>query len=182
MYVGIDYSLRSPAICICESDIFDLEYCKFHFLSDVRRNQDKFQYNITGHPYPSYKTDEERYDKISDWVLNLIGQPKYVCIEGYAFSATGQVFNIGENTGLLKYKLFKQSTPFLIVPPTQVKKLACGKGNGNKQQVYDGFVTQTGADIKSIISPKTKDVGNPVSDIVDAFYICKFMMEKIRVK
>ena len=45
-----------------------------------------------------------------------------IILEGYAFAAQGQVFNIGENTGLLKHKLYKNNLNTQIVTPTEIKK------------------------------------------------------------
>jgi hypothetical protein len=46
--------------------------------------------------------------------------------------------------------------------------------------MYDAFVNETKEPIKSMICPEKKDIGNPVSDIVDSYYICKYLYEKFR--
>ena len=48
--------------------------------------------------------------------------------------------------------------------------------------MYDAFVKETKVKLKEKISPKKKDIGNPVSDIVDSYYICKLLYSKLKVK
>jgi hypothetical protein len=103
-----------------------------------------------------------------------------VALEGYAYSASGRVFHIAENTGILKYKLYHLGVPVTIIPPTEVKKFASGKGNADKTQMYDAFVWETGMHLKAVLAPNRKEIGSPVSDIVDSYYICKKMHENIR--
>ena len=91
----------------------------------------------------------------------------------------GKVFNIAENTGVLKYKIYNLGIPLEIVPPTTVKKFATGKGNSDKDQMHQAFMQDTGIDLKYKITPDKTKVSNPVSDIVDSYYICKFLYDKI---
>ena len=66
-----------------------------------------------------------------------------IILEGYAFADKGQVFNIGENTGLLKHKLYKNNLHPHIVTPTEIKKCwktPRGKGNASKTDMYNAFV------------------------------------------
>ena len=39
--------------------------------------------------------------------------------------------------------------------------------------MYETFVSETKIDLQEKLSPKSKQIGNPVSDIVDAYYICR---------
>ena len=180
--VGIDYSLTSPCLCVCKGN-FAYAHCKFHYLTDQKSKMGSVTPKILGHQYPSFNNDEERYDKISQWAYDIISElsSPIVCIEGYAFNATGQVFNIAENCGLLKHKLFKNGIPFNMITPTVVKKFATGRGNASKQDMYDSFLVETDHDILSIISSKSKNIGNPVSDIVDAYFIASYQAQHLPV-
>ena len=100
-------------------------------------------------------------------------------MEDYAFAATGRVFHIAENTGVLKYKIYNSGVPLEVVPPTTVKKFATGKGNSDKDQMHQAFMIETGMDLKWKITPDKTNVGNPVSDIIDSYYICKYLYDKI---
>jgi hypothetical protein len=60
-----------------------------------------------------------------------------------------------------------------------VKKFGCGKGNGDKTAMHEAFLKETGIDLKSIMTPDKKDITSPVSDVIDAYYICKKMHGEI---
>ena len=183
--VGIDYSLNSPAICIAGDD-FDFNKCSFHFLTSKKKHIGKFGKNIIGYEHKEYNTPIERFTNISSWALDIIHKHKEdtakVFIEGYSFGSKGQaVFQIAENCGILKYRL--QLSPSILydtVVPSVVKKFASGKGNADKQLMYNSFLNHTGADLL-----KAFDMGklnNPVTDIVDSYYIAKVGYENFESK
>jgi len=178
---GVDYSLTSPSICIYNSASgkFIFEHCMIYFLSDVKKMHTLFIGNVRGEPFEDYDHECKRYDTISDWAMQYLIGCTMVGIEDYAYAAKGRVFHIAENTGILKYKLYQQMIPIETFPPTVVKKNATGKGNADKTKMYESFVLETGVMLKDIVSPNKKDVGNPVSDIVDSYYICKSLWQKI---
>ena len=61
-------------------------------------------------------------------------------MEGYAYgSAAGQVFQIAENTEVLKYKMYKGEIPYDVLAPKQVKKYFTGSGNSNKGMMFLSF-------------------------------------------
>ena len=179
---GIDYSLNGPAICVFNTGYnFEFANCNFYFLSDIKKYSNTFLHNIHGENFKAYNEEYERYDSISDWVMGIVAGIDQVSLEGYAYSAQGRVFNIAENTGILKYKLWQSRIPVEVIPPSAVKKLATGKGNSDKAAMYVQFTQDTDIPLMDIISPEKTKVSNPVSDIVDAFYICKFLYNKIKV-
>ena len=100
-----------------------------------------------------------------------------VLIEDYSFGSKGKVFNLAENCGILKYMLYKAEYKFFTVPPTVVKKYATGKGNATKEKMYETFLNETFIELHNIISPTTK-LGSPTTDIVDAWYIARYMIDK----
>ena len=174
--VGIDYSLNSPAICIAGDD-FDFDKCSFHFLTSKKKHIGKFGKNIFGYEIKDYKTPIERFTNISTWALDIIHKHKTdtakVFIEGYSFGSKGQaVFQIAENCGILKYRL--QLSPSILydtVVPSVVKKFASGKGNADKQLMYDSFIKLTKQDLLKMFD--MGKLNNPVTDIVDSYYIAK---------
>ena len=174
--VGIDYSLNSPAICIAGDD-FDFNKCSFHFLTSKKKHIGKFGKNIFGYEIKDYKTPIERFTNISTWALDIIHKHKTdtakVFIEGYSFGSKGQaVFQIAENCGILKYRL--QLSPSILydtVVPSVVKKFASGKGNADKQLMYDSFIKHTKQDLLKMFD--MGKLNNPVTDIVDSYYIAK---------
>ena len=176
---GIDYSLTSPCICICEiqNEEFDFKNCGFYFFAQTTHQLVLPHTNLYSHsPVTSYTSDAERYNRLSNWVIDVLainGKPRPVYLEDYAYAATGKVFHIGENTGHLKYKFWQYNVKYQIFAPTSIKKTATGKGNSSKQDMYDSFVEQTGFDFRLDLAPNSTEIGNPVSDIVDSYFICK---------
>ena len=174
--VGIDYSLNSPAICIAD-DNFDFNKCSFHFLTSKKKYIGKFGKNIFGYEIKEYNTPIERFTNISTWALDTIHKHKSntakVFIEGYSFGSKGQaVFQIAENCGILKYRL--QMSPSMLydtIVPSVVKKYASGKGNADKQLMYDSFTKHTGVDLMKMFD--MNKLNNPVTDIIDSYYIAK---------
>lgn len=173
--VGIDYSLTSPCVCVSRDKTFSNSY--FYFLNDRKTVQGKF-HNILGEEHQEYLTDQERYENNASWVLSILSdfdkREVTILIEDYSFGSKGRVFNLAENCGILKYMLYKAGYKFFTVPPTVVKKYATGKGNATKEKMYESFVKDTFVDLHSIISPTTK-LGSPTTDIVDAWYIARYM-------
>ena len=174
--VGIDYSLNSPAICIAD-DNFDFNKCSFHFLTSKKKHIGKFGKNIFGYEIKDYNTPIERFSNISTWALDIIHKHKSntakVFIEGYSFGSKGQaVFQIAENCGILKYRL--QMSPSMLydtIVPSVVKKYASGKGNADKQLMYDSFKEHTKKDLLKMFD--MGKLNNPVTDIIDSYYIAK---------
>lgn len=172
---GIDLSLTSPAICINLNDeCFDFEFCKFKYLTDQSKrlgNHEKF----IGTLFPEHRSQYERYENISRWVIDSLDTfgIRTVFIEDYSFGSTGRVFHIAENTGILKYILWKHEINLVTVPPTVVKKIATGKGNANKELMEQAFIQETGIKLKGIFQ-LTEKQWNPSSDLIDSYYICKY--------
>ena len=52
-----------------------------------------------------------------------------------------------------------------------IKKLATGKGNADKEKMYDKFYEETGVNMMEALDQTT--LNNPVTDIVDSFYIAR---------
>lgn len=172
--LGIDLSLTSPSLCIYKEGTFEPSNCSFYYLTDVKKAIINSPI-LKGEMWPLYTCDEQRYNIISSWVLDKVNSHSVnkVFIEGYAFNAVGRVFQIAENTGVLKYHLWKQGLQVTTVPPTVVKKYATGKGNANKELIQTSFITETGLNIKELLKLTDKQ-WNPSSDIIDSYYVCKY--------
>jgi hypothetical protein len=178
--IGIDYSLSCPCVCVSNNKTFMDNY--FYFLSDVKRHHG-LAINILGDPHDDYRCDQERYENIASWVLNIIApfnrETTQILIEDYAFAAKGRVFNLAENCGLLKYLLYKEGYSFHTIAPSVIKKHATGKGNANKQAMYDSFFKLTEIDLISVFGGRTKKLDSPVTDIVDAYYLTRYMHDSL---
>lgn len=176
MLIGIDYSITCPCLCLFdERKTFKFDNCFFYYLTNTKKYADKIAPNITGESFQEYVQDVDRFDTISEWATNLCIGAADVGMEGYAYGAKGRVFNLAENMGLLKYKLYKQAIPVTIVEPAKVKKCATGKGNADKQVMYETFSKETNTDLKSVFGQKT--LSNPVTDVIDSYYVLKALIE-----
>ena len=168
--VGIDYSLSCPAIAINSNGFF-----AFHYLTSVKKfvgniptNNPK--YSITGHAHiKEYSCNEERFNNIAEWVLSLLEPTDLVCIEGYAFASAGLVFNIAENCGIMKHKLWKAGIKYRIIPPSVAKKVATCKGNANKELMCEAFISATGLNIYEMFN--SKKAISPLNDMADAYWL-----------
>lgn len=179
---GIDYSLCGPAVCLFRANAtgkFSYSGCSFYFLTDNKRQSEIRTLNIFGERLSDWDNDQHRYETIADWALDIVMGCTHVALEGYAYSAHGKVFHIAENTGILKYKLYQLSVPVTIIQPTEIKKYATGKGNADKNAMYESWLNETGVDLKALLTPRRADSVSPVSDIVDSYYICKKMYESL---
>jgi len=171
--VGIDYSLTSPAICVNHNDKLN-----FYYLTNKKKYIGEMSKNIMGVEHSEYKTPIERFSQISNWAINTFNRLSYISnnlnifIEGYSFGSKGQgVFQIAENGGILKYRLEQLKLPYEVLPPSVIKKGATGKGNADKDMMYEAFEKETKINLKKIFD--TEKVGNPISDIVDSYFIQK---------
>ena len=135
VYASIDYSMTCPAIAIWDSTkALSFENCHFFFVKKEPKFIRDYK-NVHGILMPEYENDIDRFDKLSDIVLTILKKfnVKKVCLEGYSMgSSKGLVFNIAENGGLLKYKMFKNQIEFITPAPTQIKKFWTEKGNAKK--------------------------------------------------
>ena len=185
---GIDYSLTSPAICVYKDEndgFFDFDKCVVHYLSNNEKQQQLAAgtglVNLRADSYPEWQSEEERHEKLSTWAYNIVQGCEEVFLEGYAFATSVQagVRSIAENTGLLKHKMWKNKLKFQTFPPTVIKKFATGKGNANKELMYEAFKYEllTPNDLKEQLTPKAKKIINPISDIVDSYFIAKAGVE-----
>ena len=137
--------------------------------------------DIIGYEHKEWTDPIQRFKNISDFALDIISllNPQ-IFIEGYSFGSKGQgLFQIAENCGILKYRLQEQNLPYETVVPSVVKKGATGKGNADKDKMYEAFVKETKIDLKKLFD--TDKVGNPISDIVDSYFIQKVGYENLSI-
>ena len=69
----------------------------------------------------------------------------------------------------MKYKLSKFKTE--LIPPTVIKKFATGKGNASKEDMLEAWKNEPN-NFELI-----QESGNPASDIIDSYFICKYGFE-----
>lgn len=152
-----------------DSDWFD---CEVHYLTGSKKFIGLYA-NMTGTEMLDWTSSEERFDFISDHFVNLLNEGDEVMLEGYAFGAKGQVFQIGENTGLLKHKMHSKVIAFDVIAPSVLKKFATGKGNADKLLMNEAFEKLTGFSVRKKLD-MTPSAWNPSSDVIDAFFLARY--------
>lgn len=174
-YVGIDYSITSPGVVVMRDGVVD-----FHALTSTKYLQGIAidpEYTVDVRVYPEYRTEAERYHRLSEWVSDILvryNNVEKICLEGYAFASKGRKFSTAENTGVLKHMIY-QSFPDIrleTIPPSTVKKHATGKGNAVKDDMYSALVEKTGIDLMCLFGHKSKKkVDTPFDDLADAYWL-----------
>jgi len=175
---GIDYSLTSPAICVYDTEKGDFSYqnTEMYFRSNLARFDSFSEGNLHGSNHGPWQSEMDRYDDISSWALRVLTkhQVTQVYLEGYSFGSTGRVFNIAENTSILKYKLWNSLIHCDVVAPTTIKKFATGSGRASKEDMYNQFCNENQKMyLKDTLNPRSNKIISPLNDIIDAYYILK---------
>lgn len=167
---GIDYSMTSPAICIYNTDLpLTFDNLKLYALSSGAKKHIGRVGNIDIEAQQEFDSPEIRYRNIANWAVDKLisNGVQEVCLEGYSMgSSAGLVFNIAENTSVLKQKLYDSGIKFTTPAPTAVKKGFQGKGNAKKPEMCDEFFRRFGVRMHTLINcPEAK---SPENDLVDA--------------
>ncbi len=168
-------------ICLDKSCDFSFNNTITFFLTSTKKYSGPFvDGRIIGTIFPKYKHDQERFDLISNFFIDKIKEygVTHSLIEDYAFGGKGKVFNLAENTGLLKHKLWKNNQNFTLRAPSAIKKFSTGKGNANKDLMYYSFFEETSVDLFKKLSYTKEKVGGPISDIVDSYFMCKLLFSE----
>lgn len=91
-----------------------------------------------------------RLAAIDTWLDRLLdkwGGATLAAVEGYAMAAQNRPFDLGEVGGVVRLRLFQRGIPYVVVPPTQVKKFATGSGQATKKQVQAAIKARWGLGI-----------------------------------
>ena len=186
--LGIDYSMTCPALCYIGANTSEP---KFFFVTDTpawatrakTHNIEVVAHGLTGDFMRRAIYVGQQCIEWIDQHTNNHPDPLHVAIEAYAFAAKGQVFHIGEHTGLFKYLYFQkvneyQWQPLQDVPPTVVKKFGTGKGNAKKDQMVEAFLKAypPAQDWVKTFFPKSKNIyQSPLADLADAYWIARWL-------
>lgn len=176
---GIDWSMSCPCICVHNTkDKLEFKNCQFFFYHDNKKFDKSFA-NIHGFKQKDYSCAEERYNNLSDWGMEILQKfgVKNVTMEGYAMGASkGLVFNIAENGGLLKHKLWMAGIEAQYPAPSAVKKHFTTKGNAKKDLMYMTLETSEGVKVVDLFGLPLKITDSPISDVVDAYAMVRYMI------
>lgn len=174
IFIGIDYSYTSPAICILGDNF---EASQFYYATYHEKLAEGYK-NCHGHLLNSALEGVERYREIARWGAGIVALYQrltdfgemMVGMEGYSFgSSKSLTFNIAENAAILKLYLLDLGITPKIIAPTSAKKFFSGSGRANKEDMRNALVEKEGVDIVDWLGLKT--LKSPAHDIVDSYAI-----------
>jgi Holliday junction resolvasome RuvABC endonuclease subunit len=218
IYVGIDFSLNSPAFCVLKNKKFfwgsltrsdrsedSLKKSKdkpFSILSDAK---DFGLYYMKKNQMPEEYSERERikidyFQELVDSFWNEIekhlddSSEIIFAIEGLSFASNGNaLIDISMATALMRKKIVDRigSQNFYVFSPTSIKKFA-KKGNAKKDELYQSIIekvvpetnfsslTKILSDHKDQWITKSGVVNKPLDDIIDASWICLYLMYEVK--
>lgn len=152
--LGIDQSYTSTGLVILEGE--ELEY--HDIIAEPKKTKDFIEKisNATS---------------ISENIQKLVRlyQIKLVVIEGLAFASFGDATrNLAALQALIIAKLQELGgVKVVIVPPTSLKKKACGNGRAKKEEVFEALPE----DVKEVFGKLPKTKGR--YDLTDAYFLAQ---------
>jgi Holliday junction resolvasome RuvABC endonuclease subunit len=171
---GLDWSMSSPGLCITDSDTIYLygQSGKKKDLGTYDINENGSHIVLMVSTIEKFQNNAERFNKASSKFIDIIKshQCETVHLEGYAMGSGrgGMTFTIGESTGFLKSALYNNGIGVNIIAPTTLKKFATGKGNANKDKMYEAFIEKLGVHLPEV---------GCRSDVVDAYWLQLYNLE-----
>ena len=149
--IGIDFSLNSPCVAIRDTQTKDcttISFCRrkapqfaYRLIVGADRGRYSFESSVLVTPEPESDTRKFYYgaNAIVNGIRKAGCMEGFVSVEGYSYNSTNQAYRIAEATGILKLQLHRQGYEVCTVPPTTVKKFATGKGNADKEAMYEAY-------------------------------------------
>lgn len=206
--------MSCPAVCACrldDDDKFDFKNCDFTYATAKPRwrGREFLDGQIIGHANLDNKSDNlDRYIHLSNITLDLIGDVYDIgdklsfAIEEYAFSKSGQLASLGENGGVLKYRVYEEYNAYIkpysslsikafarLALPLDRQTVGKLKLKMTKEEMHQAFIADTGVDlckifdVPSVLTDSGQPIaGNPISDIVDAYWVAKYHYNQLKGK
>jgi hypothetical protein len=186
---GLDWSKSSPAATFMELDEnLDIRKVYFHSVSKVKKNEIKSDSSFCKYYSPKDMNDMEKAIFMRDTILPGGMKIDYAAIEGYAYAAIGQVFDIAEAAMAAKLKLFEHFKAKIRIYDIQVHKKAFSRrGNSDKVSMFDAYNGKFPEDplmLKSwkLPEPAKKEGVSPTSDIIDSFSVCSLLRTELLLR
>lgn len=158
---------------------FEFSNCQFFALAQRKKHLLVSHPNITIIPNDN-PVGFPRFNRNCDFVDSIMQKykPSIVAIEGYSYgSNNSSLFETVENCGIMKNTLYnKYGIEVVAYPPTVIKKVATHSGKSKKTDMYAAWLRDTGVDLAGIFTSKPDS--NPISDIVDSYYVTMTWLQK----
>lgn len=178
-YIGIDFSVISPSICIkypngeykfisffddYGKDYKTTKLKKFHYHQELSNIIEMIPYtrHIIKDNYRDEQTSKMKSAKyisklISSKIKEIVGNNKvYIGIEGFSYgSISSSTLDLALYNSFLRIKLLEMfgDDCLVIISPKEGKKKLSGKGNANKDIMINAFINDNLHDKKLIINP-----------------------------
>lgn len=172
--IGIDPSINSTGVCI------DVDGCNKYVLipSKITRKMSVYKNDkVEIRPYNKSNADKsdtyaikemrktdnivQIYDIISD-IINEY-KPDLVRMEGCAYSANGNVVDLGGLNYVIRLLCVKNNIKFEILSPNEVKMKAVGNGKATKDMMVNAW--------RMVESGIKKESGIKIDDLADSYFI-----------
>lgn len=195
--IGIDPSLQSTGVCVYDDETNINTYYIISSKMTGKMKAFKSDY-IIYRPYTKIPTTDLGYSEKESVKtqnvkaivdnLNIIlsdvrvksrnlpevpGCTMVACVEGisYGSAGAGQVADLAGLNYLIREALYIKGIPFIIVPPTQLKKSAVGNGAAGKDMMISSW-KMLDRNISGI--PEVKNGVLKVDDCADAFFLAHY--------
>ena len=176
--IGIDPSINATGLYEMDLDDKTLDILSYDYkgFTQVKKNETT---EIVHYKKKDFKNNIEQHIFMEEEISSFIYGADYVAIEGYAFNATGRVFDIGEFVGGLKRMIYNEKILMRIYEPTVIKLASTNKGNCDKIRMCDEYDKLYDGQLDLGHLPQYK---TPKEDIVDAYYICKLLRLELMLR
>lgn len=189
LLVGIDYSITSPAMSMyigdLKNDMFVMENLDFFAFVDKKKIKKENEYvKINDFQWNNYI---DRWNNIAYvflgkihetlFINNISRENVFIVIEGYSYSRGrhGMVFNIAENTVILKFHLYQNELKFKIYQPTSIKKFIIGneeyKKGEKKIKIYDKICDKLNINLSEYLGIKESSLLYDFSDSLSILFM-----------
>jgi hypothetical protein len=204
--IGVDYGYTCPGISIWEGNfIHPFLSGKFSHLSIFERTKKyKDGDGLFFKEIPPDLSSVARFFFLASTVIDFIRPTDmftFAALEDYSFNSMyGRTFTIGENTGILKGKLYESGILLKLYSPTLIKRFAKECNVKMAIEFSDGKLNKDGSPRIGAIGKNTmheilcwkfgtrfetlwnlKKYQSPLSDIVDSYWILYLLWLDMKV-
>lgn len=186
MFVGIDPSINSTGICILKENTTTF----YNVKPRLTKKEASIEVDADFHWKSYEKLEHFKEDKhqaewsktvnfmriadaVKECVLDCCGNEEvYIIQEGISYGSKSNV--ICDLAGLNylirakfigKHHTLDDQFKMLVIPPTEIKKFATGKGNSKKDAVIDAFIQDFGHGLDGL---------DKIDDLADAYWMAKY--------
>lgn len=195
LLVGIDYSINSPAMSIycgnLEKNDFKIKNLDFYSYINSKKLKQYGENKYINYNLYDWNNSINRFENIAIHFVNKILSflpldDIYIAIEGYSYGSNRSlIFNIAENTAILKYLLYLNNLKYKIYQPKSVKRFIGGEGKGNAKKgvTCDCLCRKLNIDLSKYLGIEKKEKNTLLYDFSDSLSIlymlyCEMLIKK----